>query len=276
MIKATSFQYEEVLGIKLGHSFIGKPRMSAYVYYVDGLLIDTAQSRVRNKLLSLVKDLPVKQIFVTHHHEDHTGNAEALRKLKNCPVYGSEMCCEIMKAPPKISLAQYLTWGKRKAIPDLIPVKGSIRTEKFNFQIIPVPGHAPDMVALYEPDKKWLFSSDLYIHYYIGFFINTESITQQIKSLKTVLNLDFKVLFCSHNPQLTHGRDKLLKKLQFLEENYESVADLYQKGYTAKQIFKKLKMKENHFVKILSGGTLSHLNMVKDIIRDIENENKMM
>ncbi len=265
-----TFKYNEVLGLKFGRSLIGIPKMFAHIYFVDGLLIDTGQSKLRKRIVKETSNLPVKKIFITHHHEDHTGNIDRIKEIHQCPVYAPKSCCEIMKKPPKLSLAQKLLWGDRKASHDLNPLDSEIKTDNFCFEIVPIPGHAPDMVALYEPNKKWLFSADLYINNYIGYILKDESMAEQIQSLKKVLQLDFKAMFCSHNPQFENGKQQLAKKLDYFESFFEDVATLYNKGHGPEEIFKDLNLKENRIVKTLSNGQLSKLNMVKSVIRDLE------
>ena len=246
--------------------------MFVYIYYVDGLLIDTGQRNAESSILPETNKLDINQIFLTHYHEDHTGNVQAIHNQHNCPVYGSKRCSELMKDPPKISLAQKLSWGDRNAFNDIIPIEEEIKTKNFTFQILPIPGHAPDMVALYEPDKKWLFSADLYINSYISFFMDSESIAQQIASIRRVLELDFDIMFCSHNPKFKAPKASLNKKLSYLESTFEKVAQLHTQGYSDKEIFKAIGLKENRLAKIMSGGHLSKLNMVRAIIRDIKSQ----
>lgn len=270
MLVSKNLKYDEVLGLKFGFGLMGRPKMFSYVYFIDGLLIDTGQRRARNEIVSETDKLNIEQIFITHHHEDHTGNIGPIKEKHRCSVYGSKKCSQIMKSPPKLSLVQRLTWGSREPCYDMIASNGVVKTENHSFNVIPVPGHAPDMIALYEPNEKWLFSADLFINPYIGYFLDSESIAQQIESTKKILHLDFKVMFCSHNPQLKNAKRQLSKKLTFLESSFDKVASLHGKGYTATQIFGKLELKENRFVKTLSRGRLSKLNMVKSIVRDIE------
>jgi glyoxylase-like metal-dependent hydrolase (beta-lactamase superfamily II) len=270
MLITESFTHEEVLGLKFGYQAFGRPSMFSHVYFVDGLLIDTGHSRVSKHVLSATEDLAIDQLFLTHHHEDHTGNIRALKTQHQCPVYASDRCCQIMKAPPKLSLAQKITWGNRPTQQDLIPVQERIETANFTFDIIPIPGHAPDMVALYEPNRQWLFSADLYINSYIDYYLTDESMADQIASTKKILQLDFDVMFCGHKPQLKNAKAKLTKKLNFLESFFREVARLYERGYAVADIFRQLELKENGFVSLLSGGKLSKLNMVKSVIRDLE------
>lgn len=263
-----SFKFEEVQGYKFGKSLSGIPKLCSHIYFIDGLLIDTGHIRMGDDILDTLKDLPVDQIFITHHHEDHSGNIKALQEHFDCPVYGSQLCSDMMKEPPSISLSQKMTWGDRPANDKIKPINGSINTAKHKFDIINVPGHARDMVVLYESDKKWLFSADLYVNSYIGYFLRDESITQQIESIKKVLALDFDVLLCGHNPQFKDGKTKLKKKLVFLESFKDNVLTVYKKGKKPEDIFKHLALKEFWVVKLISGGALSKMNMVKSVIRD--------
>ncbi|NME71377.1 MBL fold metallo-hydrolase [Flammeovirga aprica] len=270
MITTEELTYENVKGYRFGYSPFGKPNLSTYIYFIDGLLIDTGQSKVRKVLLDKVDHLPIEQIFITHHHEDHTGNIIPLKERFQCPIYSSEKCAEMMYHPPSISFAQKITWGEREVYHDLIPIENEIKTKHHTFEIIKIPGHAIDMVALYEPTQKWLFSADLYINSYIGYFLNSESIAQQISSIKKILAYDFKVMFCSHNPQLENPKQKLTDKLNFLESSFHSITELHHKGLDQNQIFKTLRWKENWLVKFLSGGALSKMNLIKAVIRDVE------
>ncbi len=265
-----TFEHEAVKAFRFGYAPLGKPRLLVYVYFIDGLLIDTGQPAMSTQIAEATQNLPVEQIFISHHHEDHTGNIQQLQQQHNCKVYAPLKTCEIMKNPPKLTMAQKLVWGNRGACPHLTPIANDIKTKNYQFNIIPIPGHATDMAALYEPNKKWLFSSDLFIGTKIGYYLYSESMQQQIASTKKILKLDFDTMYCAHNPQLKNGKQKLTRKLEFLESFFEDVSVLYKQGLSAKAIFKQLKLEENYFVKILSGGKLSKLNMVKSVINDLE------
>lgn len=269
-----NFNIENVLGFRFGSSPFGRPKLFSHVYFIDGLLIDTGHRNMSTEVFNTIKDLNVVQQFITHFHEDHTGNLPELHQHFNAPVYASSLCCEIMKNPPPISFAQKVFWGNRPAYHRLQTKADAIATENFSFEIISIPGHAPDMVALYEPKQGWLFSADLYVNAYIGYFLKEESMLEQIQSIRKVLKLDFDVLFCSHNPQFESGKEQLAKKLRFLENFHESVAALYKKGYSAKQIFKQLQLKEYWLTRLFSHGHLAKMNMVKSVIRDEERQNK--
>lgn len=267
------FQHPPIQGFQFGSAFYGKPKMYVYTYFVDGLLIDTGHSNARKMIMSHLTKLPVEQIFITHHHEDHNGNLVALQNHFKVPTYSSSLCAEIMKKPPTISFSQWLTWGKTSKNKNIIPLEAEIKTANYTFQLIPIPGHAKDMVALYEANEGWLFSADLYVYDYIKFFLREESIAEQITSIKRVLALDFNLLFCSHNPKIKNGKMHLKRKLEFLENFYQTVVNWHTQGYPPEQIMDKMNLKKQYWMRFISGGALSTLNMVKSVIRDETTKN---
>lgn len=262
------FQHADVRAFRFGYHPFSKPAMFVHCFLVDGLLIDTGQSQARQAILDTLGQQPVEQLFITHHHEDHTGNLPQLRARFGCPAYSSPRCAEMMQDPPPISLAQKLVWGDRPPDGDLTPIEGVLETNNHRFELIPIPGHAEDMVALYERDRGWLFSADLYVHHRIKYFMASESMLGQIQSLRRVLTLDFDALFCAHNPQMAGGKGKVRQKLAFFEDFYGQVGELYARGYHSKAIFRQMELNEKWFTRILSGGHLSGMNMVRAAVRD--------
>jgi len=267
-----SYQFGKIQAFKFGYAPIGQPKLFVYLYFVDGLLIDTGQKKMSKEILATTAKLPIEQLFITHHHEDHTGNISMIQKQHGCSVRASELTCESMKNPPSLSFAQKLVYGYRPPFHHLKPICDRLKTSHHCFELIPIPGHAFDMVALYEKSQGWLFSADLYINNFIGYFLKGENIRQQIESTKNILQLDFENLFCAHNPQLKNGKQALQEKLNFLEDFYQKVESKYEVGKSAKTIFKELNLKEDILIKLLSGGMLSRLNIVESVIDSIHSK----
>ncbi|MEO0471220.1 MAG: MBL fold metallo-hydrolase [Bacteroidota bacterium] len=263
-----TFHHQDVQGFRFGSSPFGKPSLFSHVYFVDGLLIDTGHPNMQAEVVAHLRPLPVQNIFITHHHEDHSGNLAAVQAVHQVPTFASSLCVDILKKPPKVSLAQRLFWGQNQAHHHIQPIEGKIETEHHQFELIPVPGHAVDMMALYEPQQGWLFSADLWVNDYIRYFMYNESMAQQIASLKKVAQLDFEALICSHNPKFDRGPERIKQKLAFLEEFYGKVAHLYHKGLSASAIMKAMGLQERWMIRLLSGGDLSTVNMIRSVMRD--------
>ena len=92
----------------------------------------------------------------------------------------------------------------------------------------------------------------------------------QIASLKTVADLDFDMLLCGHYPRYKNGRDHIRTKLDFLENFYGDIIHLWEQGYSEKQVFHQLKLKEAYLTKFLCFGNVSMLNGVRSVIRHYE------
>ncbi len=268
--------FQDLTYFKLGSNLFGKPQMYVYSYLIDGVLIDTGQPRIRKELLNALKEKSVQKILVTHHHEDHSGNIEAIKELKSIEAYASPLCCELLKNPPKVEPARWVTWGQMPKS-QLIPLP---QNEQFvtsngvcSFEVLDTPGHAIDQISLYESSRGWLFSGDLFVHDYVKVFMRDENIADQITSIQKLLKLDFEVLLCNHQPIFSNPKPRLQNKLQFLQDFYGKIKGEHDKGLTTpKEIMKALGMKEYRFMQVFSLGQLSRINMVKSVVNCIEEE----
>ena len=255
---------------KFGSYILGKPLMYVYVFYIDGLLFDTGHANMEKRIISTIGHLPVNQVFVSHHHEDHSANAAALKSHFNAPIYTSKKCRDIMLDPPPVTLGEWMTWGPARAFDGFEVVENVIRTHKYEFELIPIPGHAVDMYALYERSEGWLFSSDLYVSSKIKYFIINESMYQQIQSLRRVMELEFEYLFCSHNPQFKNPKALIKAKLDFFIDYYNQVKFYRDKGHNLKGILKAMNLKESWVMRFSTHGRISTKNMVKVVLRDLD------
>lgn len=248
--------------------FANRYKLSVQAYFVDGLLIDTGPGKLHAQVLSDLLPLPIEQIFLTHHHEDHTGNLASIHAvLPEVPMYAHPTCISIIQDPPKVCLAERLTWGVHTAVQGIQPVGATLSTFKYTFTPIYTPGHAIDHLALYEPQEGWLFSGDLYVHPYITYFVANECMATQMASLKKLIALDFDRLLCSHSTVQKNGKALLEQKLQFFQTFSGRVRYWHKQGYTAPQIMRKMKIKERWLIHVLSSGWLSALNMVQSVLR---------
>jgi len=268
-IEKTTFH--DVILFKLGSSYFGTPKMNVFSFLIDGVLIDTGHPKIGKYFTETLKDESIEKVIVTHHHEDHSGNIEKIKKSKNIPVYASPLCCQLIQHPKRIEPARVMAWGQPKkasAIP--LDLKKDIQTNNYKFRIFETPGHAIDQISLYEESKGWLFSGDIFINDYIRIFMRDEDIAQQINSIRRLLKLEFDVLFCNHQPVLKNGKTRLAKKLDFLETYYDSVKREHEKGNNPKQIMTALNLKEQHLTKFISLGQLSQLNMIRSVVRSLK------
>lgn len=266
--------YEFACGIKgfrLGWSLAGPPLMSVFFYTFDRLMIDTGQSRMGQEVKDIALGAGVDRIVLTHHHEDHSGNAARVSQTTGASVFGHDLCRSKMAGPYPILPYQKYMWGRT------VPVGVSRLPGFFDTALGPLvpvhtPGHSRDHTCYHLPDQGILFSGDLYLGDRIKYFRSDEDLGQEISSLKKVLALEFDVLLCNHNPRQKKGKGHIRTKLDFMENLYGSVAELHGKGCREKEIFSRLRLREDYVAKLICFGNVSMINGVRSVVSRLEKE----
>jgi len=253
---------------KVGVSYLGKPVKPVYFFEVDGLLIDTGPSLAQLAVSKTVKALGVSKIILTHTHEDHSGNAAILKEQLGLPVYAHILSMEIMARGFDILPYQKAMFGRAKPV-SIRPVDGKIETDQYSFEIIHTPGHAQEHIALYERKQGWLFSGDLFVAEKIKYFRKHESMSEQIKSLKKLVRLDFDYLFCNHNPQLKNGKVMLIRKMHYFEELYGQIKDHHRKGLSTEEIMKAVGIHKSLPIELLTYKDVSARYLVTSVTREL-------
>jgi glyoxylase-like metal-dependent hydrolase (beta-lactamase superfamily II) len=239
--------------------------MSVHLYYLDGILIDTAQRHMRREALAAIGPRPVHTILLTHHHEDHSGNAAAFHRRTGAPVMGHTRTAAKLARGYRIRPYQHLIWGRASPV-RVTPLDGPVASAHFELWPVATPGHSLDHVVYLEKERGWLFSGDLYIGERIKFFRSDEHFADQLRSLETVLALDFDTLFCAHNPRLTKGKQHLRRKRNYLLGLQAAVRDLHARGCPQTEIVKRLGGGADRRVRWFTLGNASFAHMVRSIL----------
>jgi glyoxylase-like metal-dependent hydrolase (beta-lactamase superfamily II) len=229
--------FGDVESIRLGYGTIGPPLMSVFMYVVDGLVIDTGQHHMAKALPELLRQKDLNRIVLTHHHEDHSGNAALISSLHAIPVMGHRLTAAKMESGFPILPYQRLVWGKAPPL-KVTPLDRVIETDRFTFTPVYTPGHSKDHTVFLEKQRGWLFSGDLYLNNRIKFFRSDERFADQ-------------------------------SKLQFLEDLYGSICELVAKGFSEKTVIKVLDPKTDRRVKWITMGNASFANMVRSAMASI-------
>lgn len=260
------YDFGEVTGWELGWSPVGRPVMTAFLYVVDSVMIDTGLRHMRRYALEIARSSNIRAILLTHYHEDHSGNAAAISRDLDIPVYGHYLTAQKLASGYRIYPYQHLMWGRTdpvavRRLPEIWEQNG------LRLQPVHTPGHSRDHVCYLDAENGRLFSGDLFLSAQVKYFRADEHIDEQIASLKKVLALDFDALFCGHNPLPENGRAGLEKKLRYLEDFYARVAPLAARGMDENAIMRHLRLKEQYRIKVMCFGNVSMKNMVRSVMR---------
>jgi len=265
-----TYDFRGIKGFKLGWSPAGSPLMTAFCFVFHDLMIDTGLSHMQKEVLRIAGENRIRRIFLTHHHEDHSGNARAVKQALGIKVFGHPATADKMARPFRILPYQRLVWGKTAPL-DVEPFPEKIDTALGTLVPVHTPGHSKDHTAFLIKEAGILFSGDLYLADRIKYFRADECLGTEIESLKKVLKLEFDTLLCSHFPKPENGRKRIEAKLSFLEDLYGSIIELWKKGMPEKEIFRDLRLKEDHLIRVFCFGNVSMMNGVRSVVRHYEN-----
>lgn len=251
---------ETVKSLRLGKYKLAS-NTQVYLYLMGDTLIDTGPPNQRRLLKNFIKENTPQRVLLTHHHEDHAGNAAKIAQWTGAKVHIAGGAENPLAKGFRLRPYQRLFWGSpekffAEELPDEIFTSNDHRLLS-----IKTPGHSPDHAAFFEPDRKWLFSGDLYVGSSPRLLRADEDLAMEMETLRKLLAFDFEGLFCGHMGFYPDGRKRIEAKLVYLENMVKNVQDLADAGLGVKQISDKL-FKKERFVPFVTFGHFSQKNMV--------------
>ena len=251
----------EVDGLRVGRFNFGV-NTSFVVYRIGRTWIDAGPPNQWSKVCAFAEENPPNLLLLTHHHEDHSGNSGWLKERYGCRVLAPEIGRTLLRDGFPIQFYRRAAWGVPPKV-ETEPLPAVIEDEAgYRFQTIPTPGHADDMVCLYEAERGWLFSADLYVAARVRYARPEDRISLEVASLRRALSLPFQHLFCSHRGRVENGREALAKKLDYLVSLRQQVYELWGQGLPREEIQRRLLGPENG-VSLVSGFHFCKANMIE-------------
>lgn len=258
-----SFSYHDLDAHRVGRFNLGI-NTSFICYRLNGTLIDCGPSNQWKYVKPFVEQKPVDQILLTHHHEDHSGNAKNIYKLSGIQPQAPEITVDVLKRGFKIPPTQRIIWGQAGRV-EARSLQKKLTIGKESVTPIFTPGHAKDMTCYLLNDRGWLFSADLYIANYLKFLRSDEHIPTLLESTKRALSCDFNTLICPHRGVVENGKQKLQEKYDYIVELANKAQALRRSGLNPIDITESLLGKEGLMSK-MSGYNFSKRNLIKSCL----------
>ncbi|MBU8908304.1 MBL fold metallo-hydrolase [Desertibacillus haloalkaliphilus] len=212
-----------------------------------------------------LKVTDITHILLTHHHHDHVGLVNRITENHPIPVYAHHQSIprlhrddDFLKIRVKFFEQLYHEMGcgqqgekqvqhidnarkkntHLKVNTDILPLNHL--DDILDFQVLEVLGHAPDQIAFYHPDKKWLFAGDHLIEHISSNAIvepdqngqRKQTLIEYIESLKTCLNLDVSTVFTGHGEHIKNHKELIQKRLTRIDEKSEQILNLIKQGHS--------------------------------------------
>jgi len=253
---------------KMGRDILpGKAAYFTAAYFVDGLLIDAGSPHQKGEFIKALEGALIHTLVNTHSHEDHIGANKALED-RGITIKAHPEALPVLSNPSLLRMSFYrrFFWGLPEPS-NASPIGDTVETEKYVFQVIETPGHSPDHIALYEPSEGWLFSGDAYVGGRDLAYRKVYSPRLIMESLRKLASLEISFLFPGSGTVHRNGREKILSKLEGMEELKEHILELHRQGLPPKVIARKVVGREP-FITWLTLGDFSALNLVECFLRD--------
>ncbi|MFX0080687.1 MAG: MBL fold metallo-hydrolase [Candidatus Hodarchaeota archaeon] len=255
-------------------------------YLIDGLLIDSGAPGGVDDLRAFVSSLNPKDMiekcFITHTHEDHAGGALLLNTEFGIPIYSSKEAIGILKSGRTYPDYRQMAWGSKLLPFDAIPIEKFIttRSEKYTFELFPMTGHAPELIALIEREMQWAFVADAVQPKYKMIFGGHSDIQEDIsliyQSIQELYSftegMDDLLIFSAGNG-VFHGREFLIEKLSEIKQKHKQVYEVYKtlpkNLYSKKQIIRKVLKQvygKESFIGQMTRGALSRKNLIVSLL----------
>jgi glyoxylase-like metal-dependent hydrolase (beta-lactamase superfamily II) len=233
----------------MSNSSGGVPIMWVSAYLVDDLLIDTGCNYTKKELVELLKPQRLRAVVNTHHHEDHISGNHLLQSTRSITIYAHPLAVPLLKLRPKLYPYQELAWG----YPDpseAVPIGDTIESENHELEVIHLPGHSLDHIALVEPKEGWVFVGDLHISVKPVAARLDENQWHIISSLKKIREFSPRILFTAVPDPVQDASNILDRSISIREVIGRKILKLSEDGLSSSQILKEVFGREAQFDRI--------------------------
>lgn len=154
--------------------------------------------------------LPVERVFLTHHHHDHVGAAEAVRRELGVPVVAHPITATLLAGAVEV---------------DAVLDDGDVlRCGDQAWRAVYTPGHAPGHLCLWSEERGVLVAGDMVAGEGTIVLDPSEGhLGSYLASLERLVALEPRVVVPAHGPALEPGVERLR---WYLEHRHERTAQV--------------------------------------------------
>jgi glyoxylase-like metal-dependent hydrolase (beta-lactamase superfamily II) len=192
---------------------------------IDTGLVGSADAILRGVAAIGRRPEDVKEIVLTHYHDDHCGGAAEVLERTGAAVLAHRADAPVIRGhlaqlPPELTEAERALAAVTPAMPRAPSVAVNRELEEGDTTsgggvVVGVPGHTPGSMALFLPQVKMLFTGDVIASdgrdLLLGIF-NVDR-AAAIESVRKVAGLDIETACFGHGPPLVGGAGARIRAL---------------------------------------------------------------
>jgi Zn-dependent hydrolases, including glyoxylases len=264
LLKVTRFG--PVTRFRMTAAVLARPVYQVSAYLLGDTLIDSGCRKTAGALAAWLRRQGIRpgRIVHTHHHEDHTGGDGELVRAFGVRVEAPPGTVPILRRFYRLPAYRRMVWGQPENV-EARPLGREVTIGGMRFLVVPTPGHCADHVALFEPERRWLFSGDLYIAPRVVYIRPVEIAREEMASLRRLIALEPEVLFCAHAGVVTDATAALEHRLEHWERLAARAAELVREGLPLRRVRRRLLGREG-FMNVISGGNFAKSNLIRSLL----------
>lgn len=233
-------------------------------------------------------------IILTHHHADHIGFVNRLRKFHDVPVFAHERAFSRLKRDEQVlkeriaffdrlyksmgcgeeateqitRMHDALVQNKNQAIEgEIIPIEEGVAFG--DFSALEVPGHALDHIVLYDEKDGILFGGDMVIaHSSTNALIDigkdgnrSLSLIQYEQSLQRLRELSLQVIYAGHGEVINNPLEVIEQKQSRIRQKGEKIYSFVKGRRTAAHIAQEIyRSKYDSLFPLVMSEVIGHLD----------------
>jgi glyoxylase-like metal-dependent hydrolase (beta-lactamase superfamily II) len=257
--------YGDVTRIDSARTLFGRGRYWTTAYLIDGLLIDSGCAHTSNELVRALQDYEIHTLVNTHSHEDHIGANGLLQRKREILILAHPEALPVLEHPrleQPLQPYRKLMWGwPEPSSGEGLRGGQAVPTPTHKLQVIHTSGHSRDHICLYEPQRQWLFSGDLFVGGEDRALGASYDIWEILRSLKKIARLPLHTLFPGCARVRENPQSELQSKISYLETLGQQVLDLHAAGRSERSIAREL-CGGPMWIELLTLGHFSRRNLI--------------
>lgn len=262
-------RFGPVVRIRMSRAFLGRPTLWVHAFWLDGLLIDSGCRHTVPDLAAALQQegLTVEQVISTHSHEDHVAGNRWIHQRFGVTPRAHPLALDLLAQPEtwrQMDLYRQFYWGLVEGCPSQ-PLAAVVETDHYRLQVLHTPGHSRDHVALFAERQGWLFSGDLMISPRLQHVRREEKPLLLLDSMRRVVALPVRGLFCSHAYRVHDSAQPLAEKVAYWEQLQSDGRAMAREGLSVRAITHRL-LPAQGLIEWLTLGDFSRINLMRGLL----------